>query len=247
MTSAADPWKDVTAARLPAAGAAALGPVRHRPEVRVLPVGDQLWVRWPAGRADVVRCLLPVAGVVFFVARAGAWFPFGSRLPTGDTPPDGNGLPVAAVLAPARFAPLGPDEVALAPVTLRVVRGGESRPVAALACALADLVGWADTATTADLAAASAARADARVLLRGAKLPHVPNATRFWGNDVLVPVGFRPAPDLRPAVLRAAVGAADDELVLLDAAGAELIPRSAFAPVTRAGLRLALRAAEAGP
>ena len=236
----ADPWKDVTAARIPAAGAAALGPVRHRREVRVLPDGDRLWVRWPVGLADVVRCLLPVPGVVFLAPRGGAWYPFGSRLPTVDRPPDGDGLPVAAVLAPARFTSIGPGELTAAPVVLTVVRGGEPRPVTALACHIADLAAWADTATTAELAAATAARAGKRVILRGAKLPVVPAATRYWGDDVLVPVGFRPEPDLRSAVIRAAIGA-DDELVVLDESGAELIPRAAFAPVTRAGVRLALR------
>jgi hypothetical protein len=241
MTPPADPWKDVTAARIPATGAAALGPVRHRGEVRVIPDGARLWVRWPAGLADVVRCLLPVPGVVFLVSRGGAWFPFGNRLPTADRPPAGDGLPVAAVLAPARFNPVGPAELTAPSVSLCVVRGGEPRPATALACRIAELAGWADTATTAELIAATAARAGERVILRGARLPVVPTATRYWGDDVLVPVGFRPEPDLRPAVVRAAVGA-DDELVVLDESGAELIPRTAFAPVTRAGLRLALRA-----
>lgn len=247
MTPAAGPWTDVTAARIPLAAAAALGPVRHRAEVRVQPDGDRLWVRWPAGRADVVRCLLPVPGVVFLVPRGGAWFPFGSRVPTADAPPDGEGRPVASVLAPARFTPVDPGEVTAPPVVLGVVRGGEPRPATALACTLADLAGWADTATGAELGAVRAARAGGRVVLRGAKLPTVPAATRFWGEDVLVPVGFRPEPDLRADVIRAAAGADADDLVLLDESGADVIPKAAFAPVTRAGLRLALRAAGAAP
>jgi hypothetical protein len=240
MTPPADPWAAVAAARIPAAAAAALGPVRHRGEVRVVPDGDRLWVRWPAGLADVVRCLLPVPGVVFLVPRGGAWFPFGSRLPTSDRPPEGEGLPVAAVLAPAKFTAIEPGDVTAQPVALRLVRGGEPRPAAALACQLADLAAWADGATTAELAAVTAARAGERIVLRGAKLPAVPGATRYWGDDALVPLGCRPEPDLRPAVIRAAVGAAADEIVLLGEDGAELIPGAAFAPVTRAGLRLAL-------
>ncbi len=243
--TAADPWQDVTAASIPLAAAAALGPVRHRAEVRVQPDGDRLWVRWPVGRADVVRCLLPVSGVVFLVPRGGVWFPFGSRVPTADGPPDGDGRPVAAVVAPARFVPVVPAEMTAAPVVLRVVRGGEPKPASALVCALADLAGWVDTATSAELAAVRAARAGGRIVLRGAKLPVVSVATRFWGDDVLVPVGFRPEPDLAPDVIRAAVGADADDLVLLDETGVDLIPKAAFAPVTRAGLRLALRPAGA--
>jgi hypothetical protein len=67
------------------------------------------------------------------------------------------------------------------------------------------------------------------------------SAVRLWGDDLLVPVGFRPDPDLPPATLREAVGAEADELVVLDEAGAEVVPRAAFAPLTRAGVRLALR------
>ena len=63
---------------------------------------------------------------------------------------------------------------------------------------------------------------------------------------MLVPVGFRPEPDLPFAAVRAAVGAADGELVLLDPDAADLIPAAAFAPLTRAGVRLAARALAAG-
>lgn len=243
MTPPADPWCDVTAARIPAAGGTALGPVRHRGEVRAFPDGDRLWVRWSAGRADVVRCLLPVPGVVFLTRRGDEWFPFGSRLPTADRPPGGDGVSVASVLSPARFTPVGAAEVAAPPVTLRAVRGGEPRGATALRCRLADLAEWVERATTAELSAVTAARAGEHVVLRGAKLPAVAGATRLWGDDVLVPVGFRADPDLRAEVIRAAAGAEADELVLLDETGAAVIPRSALAPVTRAGLRLALRAA----
>lgn len=247
MTPAADPWKDVTAARIPAAGVVALGPMRSHGDVRVFPDGERLWVRWPAGRADVVRCLLPVAGAVFIVERGGAWFPFGSRLPTADRPPVGEGRSIASVLSPARFTPVEPGDVAAAPVTLRAVRGGGPHAATALRCRLADLTVWADSATTAELSAVTAARAGEHVLLRGSKLPTVAGATRYWGDDVLVPVGFRVEPELRADVTRAAVGAERDDVVLLDVAGADVIPMAAFAPVTRAGLRLALAAAGAGP
>ena len=64
---------------------------------------------------------------------------------------------------------------------------------------------------------------------------------RFWGETVLVPTGFRPEPDLPAAALRAALGVAADELLVLDETGAEVIPRAAFEPLTRAGVRLGVR------
>lgn len=242
---APDPWRDVSAAKLPAAHLAALGPVRDRADVRVFPGDVDLWVCWPAGRPDVVQCLLPVPGVVFLVRRDGRWFRFGSRLPTADVPPAGEGQSVAALLSPDRIEPVPPALSAAQPLPLRAVRGGEPKLATALVCRTRDLAQWADTATTAELAAVRAARAGDRAVLLGSRLPAIPNAVRYWGDGLLVPVGFRPDPDLAPAALRAAVGATADELVVLDEAGADVVPRAAFEPLARAGVRLAL--AEGGP
>jgi hypothetical protein len=234
-----DPWQSVSAARLPAAALDALGPVRDRPDVRVSVAGGVAWVRWPPPRADVVRCLLPVPGAEFFTRRSERWFRFGSRVPTADAPP-AEDRPLASVLFPDRLAPTNPPADFAPPVVLRVVRGGDPQPATALACALADLAVWADSATTAELAAVRAARDGSRALLLGAKLPAVASGVRFWGTDVLVPVGFRPDPDLPPPLLREAAGVGAGELLLLAEDGAEGVPESAFEPVTRAGLRRAL-------
>ena len=244
-STAEDPWREVCAARIPAAYATALAPVRDQPEVRVFHTRDTLWVRWPPGRDDVTRCLLPVPGVAFFLTRNGRWFRFGSRLPTSDIPPNGNGEPVAALIAPEKIEPVPPGSASFAPAMLGVVRGGGPHVATALACDVAELRRWAETATTAELAAVQAARSGTRVLLLGGKLPAVPGATRYWGHDLLVPIGYRPEPDLPPAILREAVGAGEDDLVVLDDRGAEIIPRAAFEPPTRAGIRLLL--AEVAP
>jgi hypothetical protein len=240
-----DPWGEVSAARIPAGHAAALAPLRDRPEVRVFPGGDSLWVRFPAGRPEFVRCLLPVPGAAFFVLRSGCWFRFGSRLPTADVPPDGEGEAVAAVVGPEPIEPVLPADEALAPLVLGIVRGGSPRPATTLVCLAAELGRWAETATTAELAAVTAARSHDRAILLGSRLPNIPGAIRLWGDDLLIPVGFRPEPDLAPTAIREAVGAGADELVVLDDRGAEIIPRAAFEPLTRAGIRLAL--AEGAP
>ena len=77
-------------------------------------------------------------------------------------------------------------------------------------------------------------------MLLGGRLPAVPGE-RFWGDRVLVPAGFRPEPDLPPYVLRSACDVAENELLLLDLAGAAAIRDDAFEPLTRAGVRLANR------
>jgi hypothetical protein len=233
----ADRWREVVAARIAAEHLDALAAVRHLAGARVHPTGATAWVRWPAGSADVVRCLLPVPGVTFFTHSRGAWCKLGSRLPTSEVPPDGDGLPVAAVLVPGRFEAAPPSQ-AIRRAVLCTVRGGQPRPAGALVCTVEVLVRWADVATTAELAAVRAARCGGRAFLLGPRLPSLAGAVRFWGTDVFVPVGYRPEPDLPPAVLREACGAGVDELLVLDEAGAEVIPKGAFEPLTRAGVRL---------
>lgn len=242
MTAPAqDPLRDVSAARLPAAGLGALAAVRNRDGVGVLQQGETVWVFWPAGRQEVVRCLLAVPGVVFFARRDGNWFRFGSLVPTGDEPPAGEGRPIAAVLVPARFEPLAPEPHTLTPFRLTVVRGGAPKPATALLCTVNDLLKWADEATTAELTAVRAARCGDRAILLGSRLPVLASATRFWGKDVLVRIGFRAEPALNDDALREAVGVTGEELLLLDETGAEVIPRVAFEPLTRAGVRLGAR------
>jgi hypothetical protein len=236
-----DRWKDVSAAKLPAASLAVLAAVRADADVRVHLDGEVAWVRWPAGRDEVVRRLLPVPGVAFLARRDGLWFRFDSRLPTSDVPPAGDGRPLSSVLLPERFEPVEPPLGFAPPLVFRIVRGGGPRSATAVVCATADLQKWADTATTAELADVRAARSGSRAVLLGAKLPALPDGVRFWGDDLLVPVGFRPEPDLPASAIRSACGATVDDLVLLHDDGAELVPRAAFEPLTRAALRLALR------
>ncbi|MDY3555908.1 hypothetical protein R5W24_005054 [Gemmata sp. JC717] len=241
--NAPDPWREVSAARVPLDGLAALAPVRHRGDVRVLTADGCAWVRWPAGEAAVARSLVPVPGVAFFTHRGGTWFPLGRSVPAGDAPPDGEGVSVSAVLVPARFTPVPPGAAEWAPVPLTVVRGGPVQAPTALACPAGALARWADVATTAELAAVRAARCGGRALLLGSRLPPLPGTTRYWGTDVFVPLGFRPDPELPEGALREAAGASHDEFLLLDETGAELIPRTAFEPLTRAGARLGARIA----
>jgi hypothetical protein len=235
---APDPWREVAAAQMPLAGLAALAPLRHRQDVRVLITGDFAWVRWPAGKPEVARQLLPVPGLRLFSYRDGAWHPFGALVPTSEAPPDGEGVSVAAVLVPGRFAPVQVGEVDWPPVALTVARCADPRPTAALVCAVGELARWADSATTAELAAVRAARSGERVILLGERLPSLPRAVRFWGKGVMAPLGFRPDPALPEAALREAAGASREELLFLDETGAEVVPLAAFEPLTRAGLRL---------
>ena len=58
---------------------------------------------------------------------------------------------------------------------------------------------------------------------------------------VLVPAGFCPEPHLAEAVLATVLGLGPDDLGVLTREGAEIVALSAFAPLTRAGVRRAMR------
>jgi hypothetical protein len=98
-----------------------------------------------------------------------------------------------------------------------------------------------ETATSAALAAVRAAHSGPEVLLLGRKLPLLPTAERFWGERILVPLGFRPEPLFAENLLRGTLGVADNELVILSEGGAEVLPEEVLQPLSRSALRLALR------
>jgi hypothetical protein len=235
------PLDDVCLASLPRDGLAALAEVRRVGGVAVTFAGDRAWVRWPPGRDEVLRCVLPVRGAKLFLPRDGGWSRFGSRLPAFDVPSLDAGRPLSEVLTPALFEPEPPGDTPLTPRALRLVRDDRPRPTAALLCDLAALGAWADTATTASLAAVEAARLGDRVLLLGRRLPALPGAEPFWGGGVLVPLGLRPEPAWPESALRDALGVGGDEVALLGEAGVTVVPREALRPLTRAAARLAVR------
>ena len=97
--------------------------------------------------------------------------------------------------------------------------------------------------------ASSRAAGTAEVLVLGepGTLPLLPGSTRFWGADLLLPLGFRVDPELPAPAIRHVVGASQDDLVVMDENGHELIAREAFKPLTRTGIRLARDDARSGP
>jgi hypothetical protein len=230
---------DLCGASIPAAALPALVGIRCRPGVRVLLREDRAWLRWEPGDEPVARCLLPLAGAEVYSQREGLWYRLGRRLPSFDLPWDQVTRPLHQVLLPAPVQPEFSRRADFSRVRLRLVRDGRPRRTAALLCELTELRQWAETATTAALGAVRAARAGAQVLLLGDRLPACPSGVRFWGRRVLVPLGLRPLPDLPESALLQACGAREGEQLLVREVGAEVLLEEAFAPLTRAGVRLA--------
>jgi hypothetical protein len=179
--------------------------------------------------------------VELYVSREGLWYRYGRHLPAFGLLPTAEGQALDRVIIPAPAQPQFRQDPELRPVALKLVREDRQRDTTAALCALTDLAKWADTATTAQLSAVRAARSGGRVLLRGRPLPALPNGERLWGERLLAPLGFRTEPALAEGALPEALGVGADEILLLNAAGAEVVPEDAFRPLTRAGVRLALR------
>ncbi len=233
------PLDDVCRACLPVAALPGLAELRCRPGVSVHVAGDRAWVRWSAGDERVLRCLLPLPGVELYVCRDGLWYRPGAHLLVSDAPPADAGKPLEHVLFPAPVGPEPPPARAGQPVLLRLVRDGRPRPATAVWCAVAELADWAEAATSAQLARLRGTRCGDRLIVLGRPLPALPRARRFWGERLLVPLGFRPEPALPEGALLEALTSGGDEVVLLTEKGAEVVPCEAFGPLTRAGVRLA--------
>jgi hypothetical protein len=236
MTMAA-PLENVCCACLPADALAWLAPLRTHPGIRVRRVGERVWLWWTAGDEVVFRRVSAVRGAEMFARQEGRWHRPGQHLPAFNVPQDDEARPLLHVLTPDVVNPQGGEPV-LAPLTIRLVREDRPRSATALFCPLADLVGWAEGATSRQLAALEAVYAGERVLLRGERLPPVTSGERYWGRRILTPLGFRPEPDLSEEILGEALRLEETEIALLGEAGFEPIEAGLFQPLTRAGVRL---------
>jgi hypothetical protein len=97
---ALNPWREVSAARIPAVHLEALAALRDKRDIYIHHQKEAAWVRWSDDRGDPVRYLLAVPGVEFFTIQSGVWYRFNSLLPAAETPPVDGGLPLATVLLP---------------------------------------------------------------------------------------------------------------------------------------------------
>jgi hypothetical protein len=226
-------------ANLPAAALPLLGPLRTRPGLRVTRTGDRAWLHWTAGDETVARYLFSICGATLLHHQDGLWFPVSSRLPMDGVPSADNGVPLMAVLVPAAIHEEQAGSVDVAPLPLSLGRDTRIQSATAIRADAKMLARWADSATSHQLSALQGAWCGAEILLRGRMLPSVPNAERYWGQNVLVPLGFRTEPELPEAALCEVLDLAPGETALLSSTGLEVLPAAAFGPVTRASLRRA--------
>jgi MoxR-vWA-beta-propeller ternary system domain bpX2 len=250
-------WKEIRCASLRVDDLRALADLRARSGIRVMVVGDRAWVCWRLDGEMTTEVLagriLPLEGAELFTERAGGWYRLGEHLPAFGVPfrTDDDGVGLDRLLIPGRLSaqrPLGGFADSLR-VGLAADDRHEVRLATGMRCSLRALPVWAEAATSLQLArlkgvwrpldAGEEGGVEAFVLGAPGTLPHFPESVRYWGGDLLVPLGFRADPALPAGAIRGAVGAGEGDLVVIDEHGIELIARAAFQPLTRAGIRLA--------
>jgi hypothetical protein len=249
-------WKDVRRARIPVGDLPVLAELRGRGSVRVLIAGAVAWVCWEPGsdpmQAILVRRILPLPGAVLYAERGGCWYRLAEHLPCFDVPKgDGSDWPsLERTIVPAPVKAARERGRSHDPIQLRLVRDPAmpARPASALRCTPEALAAWAERATSAELGSVKGAwkrpvapdGSSAVVLVTGpiGSLPALEEGVRFWGKELLIPLGFRALPDLPPSAIRRAAGATNEEVAVLDEDGLELIPEAIFKPVSRAAVRL---------
>ena len=179
-----------------------------------------------------------------FEQRDGLWYRPGHHLPELSFPDvlRIEGIPLARAILPARVALGASVRASPRPARLRLVRDPIARPACALRCTLEALTNWSDSVPSSRLSSILGATDGAHALMMGARLPEVAEAERYWGDDVLTPLGFRTDPELPESALKRALGIGLSEVLLLGHAGYESIPKDVFRPLQRSGLRLALGA-----
>lgn len=245
MTSSVDRLGRVRRARIPKSRLDELAHLRHRSDLRVRLEIEFVWLAWETPDPAIVTTLLPIVGAALYEPRPGGWFEPAGVLPVRGMPDLdlADTRPLDRVILPAMPTPTLSQPPLAGRITIRLVRDEVPRVTSGVRAPLLEVLAWASTVPEArfDGLTAAVRRQPDRlaVLVRGTRLPDVRNGSRFWGERVLIPLGWRTDPPLSEPLLRTVSQAADEELLVWEAGGAEAIPDSAFSRLTLAGLRLA--------
>jgi hypothetical protein len=235
-----NPLADITCASFHAAYLPMLGGLRTRSGLRGWPEGTRIWLRWDFGDEDLIQRLLPIPGVELFRHHQGHWYRLGHQVPDFNVPPETRSLPLAQLLTPAPCQPMPVTSSSMNAQVVHLVREEQPRATTALVCTLGELFRWAKLATSWQLKQLRGTWNADRVLVLGSHLPVIPGAQRYWGQGLLIPLGWRPEPLLPETILVLALGLRPDHVGLLRPQGIERIPLTGLGPITRGGLRRVL-------
>ncbi len=251
--NAPTPLEKIRCARLPTERLANLAGLRRVEGISVLHDGDESWVFWENADERILRVLFPIEGVELFEEREGLWHRWRRHLPAFQVPDPSRAIGLDRAIVPAPFVPTEPGELTPVPSRLRLVRESRQRPSTAALCSLEALGRWAHLAPAHAIESLRGAIQGNRALILGRGLPVWPESTRYWGDRVLVPIGFQLRPNFAEKAILEILGASSLEVFRFlandetktpeptEIAEVEAIPFDAFRPLTRAGIRIALR------
>jgi len=229
ISCASFPWSDLPA----------LGPARALSHVEVARIDDRAWVRWQPGNELVLERILPLPDARFYVLRDQYWYRFSYHLPAFDVPFAVDYQPLHRVLILRLFEAEAPPGSKCEPAVISLVSDDRVRPATGALFSMTSLVQWIDMMPTPRLAEIQAACCGDQALLLGSRLPILPGCERFWGTKMLMPLGYRPEPLLPESAIRQGLSVAENDLLLWNFEGVEIISRRVFTPLTRSGVRLA--------
>lgn len=234
-------FDDACRARLPREALPLLARLRTEVGVRAALTERHVWLRWEPGNERVLAVVMPIEGAILYQRIEGDWHRLGRLLADLDVPRDLEEKPLAHVLFPAPLASVPPPTLTAQPMSLTLAPDDAPRLATAMLAPTSTMLAWSDSVPTARLAKLTAACLGESLLILGERLPLLERSERFWGSQVLVPLGLAPVPALPESALREAAQVEEDALLLLRPSRAEAIERELFSPLTRAGLRLAAR------
>lgn len=237
----ANAWRQSTLGLIPRTSLAKLSVLRRHSNVLILLEADRVWVRWQAGDDEVRDTIYAIETATLYLSRNHEWYLPDGFLPHVVPPLSDQWVSLDRVIFPDRLS------IESATITrpdrqlLTLQRDLQVRPTTAIRCHLDDLTHWVDSAPSARIESLEAAYQGETVLLIGQSLPSFTNTERFWGGTVKQPLGHALSSVLSEATIHSLCTSLDASIVWVDHSGVEVIPRKAFARLSRASVRLADR------
>lgn len=216
-----------------------LGVFRDREVITVSIEGERVWIKWNAGEVSVVDRLLPLNNVELFRNESGKWYKLGSKIPFPNVPTSTTFVSLSSVLFPDQIVWRSPDEITGSLKKIGLKQACSVQKTTALLCPFGTFVEWAENASSFEISRLSGVFCDDCVLVLGENVPPIPEGTRFYGESVLLPLGYQLDPELTDTEVRSLLDSSQDEIVLITADDAQLIAKSLINRLTRSAIRLA--------
>jgi len=236
-------FDDVCCARIPRDSLALLACLRIEPGLRACLTEQHAWLRWDAGNERVLRAVMPIHDALLYCFHDGRWHRFGHALPDFEFPIDLHYQPLAHLLFPMPVQPIPVPATSWQALRMTLERDDRPRATTAMRCTLQALSAWSDTVGTQRLASLRAVVQRDEMLILGRDLPILENACRYWGHDILIPIGYAPSIAIAESVLRESGHVADEDLFVWEPQRTMTVPRASFTAMSRASLRLCMREA----